>query len=75
MDATLEATRARSLLTQEYLDFVGVEHYFRDVVAQLLKCRSDRPFDFMLNYFLTVKAMEHTTHREFAFVRATAHNR
>jgi len=54
---------------------VGVDHYFRDVVSQLLKCRSDKPLEYMHNFFLTVKGMEHTAHREFAFVRSTAHNR
>ena len=75
MDATLDAARARTLPTQDYLDFVGVDHYFRDVVSQLLKCRSDKPLEYMHNFFLTVKGMEHTAHREFAFVRSTAHNR
>ena len=75
MDATLDAARARTLPTQDYLDFVGVDHYFRDVVSQLLKCRSDKPLEYMHNFFLTVKGMEHIAHREFAFVRSTAHNR
>ena len=48
MDPTLDAEKARSLSPADYLDFTGVDHYFRDVTLQLLKCRSDRPLDFML---------------------------
>ena len=37
--------------TADFLDSLQMEFYFRDVVAMLLKNRSEKPLEFMCLYF------------------------
>eukprot|EP01027_Heterolobosea_sp_BB2_P016923 GEZU01024020.1.p1 GENE.GEZU01024020.1~~GEZU01024020.1.p1 ORF type:complete len:180 (-),score=33.76 GEZU01024020.1:45-584(-) len=74
-----ESTSVSSLLIvytiMEYIKKYDLQLYFNDVLAQLLESRTDKPLEFIADYFNKVVAGTHVIKREYAFVNASLHNR
>lgn len=69
------ASRRGKLQSSEYLGRHQVSLYLEDVISLLLQVRSERPLDFLANYFAEVNDGKHVLCREFEYVNASTHNR
>lgn len=69
----------KKLTAEQYLSKHYLEIYFKDIVVQLLHCKTKNirvnMSTFMHNYFCNVKNGSNVLFREYAYVRATPRNR
>eukprot|EP00741_Cyanophora_paradoxa_P017351 tig00020961_g16761.t1 len=59
----------------DYLRRHGIEYFLQDAIQQLLAAASERPLDFLAEYFGRVARGQHVYGRPFAFIAANARNR
>ncbi|KAL1514590.1 hypothetical protein AB1Y20_003684 [Prymnesium parvum] len=60
---------------REYLERHHVPFYLRDVIALLLQTRTERPLEFVAEYFAEVLEGKNVLCREFEYVNGSTHNR
>ena len=67
--------RESRLTSAEYLERHSITYYLRDVTTLLLRCRDERPLEFISDYFNEVLNGTHVLLRDYSFVSRCAHDR
>ena len=66
---------ARPSDPKDYLDEHDVPFYLRDVISLLLTSRTERPLEFIAEYFTEILEGKNVLCREFEYINHSAHNR